>query len=75
MLVNVGCEVCHGPGSKYKSMKTMKNIKLATAAGLLPVTEKTCIRCHNKRSPFYKKFDFATAVKAGVHEHFKKKGK
>lgn len=73
LLVNVGCESCHGPGEKYKKMKTMKNPKLAAAAGLLPITEETCIRCHNKKSPFYKEFKYAEALKAGVHEHFDKK--
>ena len=68
-LVNVGCEACHGPGSEYKSMKTMKDMKLATAAGLLPITEATCVRCHNKKSPFYKEFKYAEFLKTGVHEH------
>jgi hypothetical protein len=72
LLVGVGCESCHGPGSEYKAMKVMKDPKLAAAAGLLPITEATCVRCHNQRSPFYKKFVFAEALKTGVHEHPKK---
>lgn len=75
LLVNVGCEACHGPGEKYKKMKTMKNAKLATAAGLLPITEETCIRCHNKKSPKFKGFKYAEALKKGVHEHFEPKKK
>jgi len=69
LLVNVGCEVCHGPGSEYKSKKTMQDPKLAAAAGLMPITEATCIRCHNKTSPTYKEFKFAEALKTGVHAH------
>jgi hypothetical protein len=69
MLVNVGCESCHGPGSEYKTMKTMKDAKLAAAAGLLPITEATCVRCHNKKSPNYKEFKYAEFLKTGVHEH------
>ena len=32
----VQCEACHGPGSEYKSMKTMKDREAAIAAGLIP---------------------------------------
>ena len=44
LLVNVTCESCHGPGSEYKSMKTMKDHALSVAAGVLPVSEKTCLQ-------------------------------
>jgi hypothetical protein len=74
-LVNVGCEACHGPGSDYKSKKTMEDLKLAAAGGLLPVTEETCVRCHNKKSPTFKSFEYEKALKAGVHEHFTKEEK
>ncbi|HWQ37065.1 MAG TPA: multiheme c-type cytochrome [Burkholderiales bacterium] len=73
MIVNVTCEACHGPGSEYKSMKNMKDPKLAAAAGLLPVTEATCVQCHNKNSPTFKGFDFAKALEAGVHKRTEKK--
>lgn len=69
LIVNVGCEACHGPGSAYKNMKTMKDKALASAAGLLPITEATCVRCHNTRSPQFKGFDYAKALAAGIHEH------
>jgi formate-dependent nitrite reductase cytochrome c552 subunit len=69
LLVNVGCESCHGPGSEYKSMKAMKDHALASAAGLLPINEATCVRCHNKKSPNFKPFNYAEALKAGVHDH------
>ncbi|MBI5867666.1 MAG: cytochrome c3 family protein [candidate division Zixibacteria bacterium] len=72
ILVNVGCESCHGPGSDYKAMNTMKNAKLAAEAGLMPITEETCTRCHNKKSPNFKEFDFNKAkdpAAGGVHKH------
>ena len=69
LLVGVGCEACHGPGSKYKSKKAMEDPKLAAEAGLVPVTEAMCVRCHNPASPTYKEFKFADALKIGVHAH------
>jgi len=54
----VGCEACHGPGSNYKSMKIMKNHDAAVAAGLLVPDEKTCLQCHNDKSPTFKAFNF-----------------
>jgi hypothetical protein len=44
----VSCEACHGPGSEYKQMSTMKDRKLATAAGMWLPDEKTCQSCHKK---------------------------
>ena len=44
----VTCEACHGPGSEYKQMSTMKDRKLALAAGLILGNEKTCQNCHKK---------------------------
>lgn len=69
LIVDVGCEACHGPGSGYKGMKVMKDKALSAAAGLLPITEATCVRCHNARSPQFKAFDYAKALAAGIHEH------
>lgn len=61
-LKGVGCEVCHGPGSKYKSKKKMVAINKGTmdgaALGLIQPTEQLCIECHNAESPSYKPFDF-----------------
>jgi hypothetical protein len=45
-LRGVQCEACHGPGSLYKSMKVMKDPKLARANGLWDVTRKVCLKCH-----------------------------
>ncbi len=54
----VGCESCHGPGSDYKKMKVMKDEAAAVAAGLVIPDEKTCVQCHNDKSPTFKGFDF-----------------
>jgi hypothetical protein len=58
----VGCEVCHGPGSNYKSMSVMKDKAKAIAAGLVlnkdeAAMEKACKKCHNEKSPTFKSFD------------------
>jgi hypothetical protein len=45
-LRGVQCEACHGPGSLYKSMRVMKDPKLARANGLWDVTRKVCLKCH-----------------------------
>lgn len=59
----VGCEVCHGPGSEYKIMATMKAIDAGTmkgeSVGLIRPDEKTCLKCHNAESPTFKGFNFA----------------
>jgi hypothetical protein len=71
-LKNVGCEACHGPGSKYKSMKVMKAIfkgeVKAADYGLTIPDEKTCLKCHNERSPSYKPFDYASRIKEITHK-------
>jgi hypothetical protein len=56
----VGCESCHGPGADYMKRSVMKDKKQAIAAGLIIPDEKTCIMCHNEKSPTYKKFDYKT---------------
>ncbi len=64
----VQCEACHGPGSDYKAMATMKDKQKAIAAGLIMPKESDCVRCHNKKSPTFKGFNFSEAVKK-VHQH------
>jgi hypothetical protein len=59
----VQCEVCHGPGSDYKSLTVMKTKALAIAAGLREykdkaAIEKQCRTCHNEKSPTFKEFNF-----------------
>ncbi len=63
----VSCESCHGPGSGYKTMTIMKDKNLAIKNGLLIPDQKTCEKCHNKDNPFFKPFDYATAVKKIAH--------
>lgn len=54
-LEGVQCEVCHGPGEKYKDVKIMKDKALALKNGLIEPSEKTCLACHNnKASPTFK---------------------
>lgn len=63
----VGCEACHGAGSNYKTMSVMKDRAAAVAAGLVMGDEKTCLACHNEKSPTYKPFKYADAWKAIAH--------
>ncbi len=66
-LPGVQCEGCHGPGSDYNKLAIMKDKAKAVAAGLIIPTEKDCVKCHNKKSPNFKGFNFAEAVKK-VHD-------
>lgn len=74
-LTGVQCEACHGAGAAYlkPNLMSLQNKeykrKDLVAAGLQVVTAETCQQCHNKKSPFYKPFDFATRVKEGTHSH------
>ena len=70
----VGCEVCHGPGSLYKKRKIMKNREKALSNGLLIPDEKTCLKCHNKKSPTYKPFNFEERSKEIAHPKPEAKG-
>jgi len=64
----VQCEACHGPGSNYKATSIMSTTKYASSreeqhklalnAGLIMLDEKTCLKCHNKRSPAFTGFVF-----------------
>ena len=76
----VGCESCHGPGSKYKSMAAMKDHDKSVAAGL--INPKTaCVKCHNADAPSWKAdryttkdgkkvgFDFEQAWKKVEHDN------
>jgi hypothetical protein len=47
----------------------MEDAKLAAAAGLLAITEATCVRCHNEKSPNFKGFKYEEALKTGIHAH------
>jgi len=63
----VSCESCHGPGSGYKSPTIMKNKKLALSSGLILPDKTVCLGCHNKENPFFKEFNFETAVAKIAH--------
>jgi hypothetical protein len=63
----VGCEACHGAGSDYMAMSVMKDKTAAMAAGLVMPNEKTCVTCHNDKSPTYKTFVFAEFEKVIAH--------
>lgn len=59
----VQCEVCHGPGSAYKTITVMKDKAKAVAAGMKlykddAEIEKMCRTCHNDKSPMFKSFKF-----------------
>jgi hypothetical protein len=59
----VQCEMCHGAGSAYKAMATMKDKAKAIAAGMrefkdAAAIEKFCKTCHNEKSPTHKAFKF-----------------
>lgn len=47
----VGCEACHGPGSEYKKMSTMKVRSESVAAGMILPDEKLCLDCHKAGTP------------------------
>jgi len=67
----VGCESCHGPGSKYKSMSVMKDKEKAKAAGLMEPSEVVCKKCHNEKSPTFKGFKFDEWAKKVDHTYRK----
>lgn len=68
----VGCEVCHGPGSLYQSMKVMKALAAGTqdpkAVAYVRGDKKQCVKCHNPDSPTYKPFKVEEAWKEIAHQ-------
>jgi len=74
-LAGVQCEACHGPGAGYLKPALMslqnKEYKRSelVAAGMVVPTAETCQKCHNKKSPFYKPFDFQARLQQGTHAH------
>lgn len=74
-LGEIGCEVCHGPGSNYIKLheEIMKSKRQYTreemyAAGMNKIDESTCTQCHNDKSPTFESFNF-DEMKQKVHEH------
>lgn len=72
-LKSVGCEMCHGAGSLYKGKKVMIAIHEgqteAASVGLIKPDEKTCLGCHNEKSPTYKPFDFKERAAKIAHPY------
>jgi len=76
-LQGVQCEACHGPGSlsiPYKRKHFKYKRADVRALGLVLPDEKTCRKCHNRKSPAIGKdyrFDFKafSQDKTKVHEH------
>ncbi len=70
-LQAVGCEACHGAGSKYKSKKTMQGIYAGeldgAEYGLQSIGEEACKVCHNESSPTFKPFNFEERVEKIAH--------
>lgn len=66
----VQCEACHGKGALYKKNSVMKDVGQAVNVGLLFPVEAVCIKCHNKKNPTFKGFDFNKSVKK-IDHHFK----
>ncbi len=72
MEEGVSCESCHGPGSGYKSLKTMKGLYDGSiepaSVGLWTPDEKVCVTCHKKEgNPTFESFDYAEYVKKIAH--------
>ena len=68
----IQCESCHGPGSLYKSEKTMSDHDKSLALGLWDPgeDEKVCAACHNDTSPSWDPavgFDYETAREEVAH--------
>ncbi|MBI1825845.1 MAG: cytochrome c family protein [Planctomycetes bacterium] len=78
-MENVGCEMCHGPGSKYivihedimKSKRKYKDDELVAAGQNTKPDKAVCVTCHNEKSPSFDKsvaFDFDKMKAKGVHD-------
>jgi len=82
-MVNVQCEMCHGPGEKHAVAHKKEN----PIPHSWKPEEKTCVKCHNKDNPNWKEdkytdkngkktgFDFEQAVKLAVHKVKKEESK
>lgn len=68
----VQCEKCHGPGSEYIGVETMRDPEAAMRAGLKMPTEQTCLVCHHEKGSHVAihqspKLDIQKALKEIAH--------
>lgn len=68
----VQCELCHGPGSEYIDINTMRNRDLAMQAGLIMPEKRDCMICHIEKNSHVsvlnmKKFNFEEAFQEIEH--------
>ena len=56
---NVQCEACHGAGSAHVAAARQENPGAARTA---TIEERTCTRCHNEDSPYYKTFIYRALI-------------
>ena len=61
----IQCEACHGPGSEYSPEAVMRDPRAAGQAGLLPITQQTCMPCHENAHG--RPFNYEAAVKKIAH--------
>jgi excinuclease UvrABC ATPase subunit len=66
----VTCEVCHGPGSEYKSLSVMKDHEKSVAKGVIEYNnqediKKQCLTCHDNAHGT--SFDFGVAWEKVKH--------
>ncbi|NQV35833.1 MAG: beta-propeller fold lactonase family protein, partial [Phycisphaeraceae bacterium] len=62
LMEGVGCEACHGAGSKYSAEAVMTDPAAAKAAGLRAVNKDVCVGCHKDET-----FDVEAAMKKIAH--------
>jgi uncharacterized protein YxeA len=67
----VTCESCHGAGGDYYKKATMVAIISGetdgASVGLKIPDEKTCLGCHNDKSPTFKEFNYEEMLKKIAH--------
>ncbi len=61
----VGCESCHGAGSRFSVAEIMRNPQKARESGLQQVTRSTCMECHAEAHG--KPFDYEKALQWIAH--------
>jgi len=72
----VSCEACHGPGSSFWKMSTMKKVAAGEMdpkeVGLITPDKTLCVKCHNEKRPSYVEFDFEKRYAEIIHPAPKK---